>query len=116
MAPVPAPAKTVPFDVTSSPSLRIYAPRFDMWDGQLDFRGVGYRTVGLRVPAQTHLDVTFRDSAGRCLRADAVSVYLPSVRSRGGPDMAKYRLHVHSLPAGTSRIEIQVHEGAHQSS
>jgi hypothetical protein len=116
MIPVPASAKAVPFDVTSAPSLRLYPPRFDGWDGHLDLRGVAYRTVGLPLPAQTHVDIVFRGRTGAALRAEMVPLYLPSVRSRTGVDMAKYRLHVGTLPRGTTRIDIRADDGSHRAS
>lgn len=112
--PVPPEAATIGFHLTSSRSVRLYEPRFDAWDGHLDFRGVGYRTVGLEIPRSTHLDVEFRDRDGYTLRRERIQIIFLSVRSRISPDMGKYRLHVGALPTGTVRIEISVHEEPHQ--
>ncbi|HVS52388.1 MAG TPA: hypothetical protein VHD62_08540 [Opitutaceae bacterium] len=112
-APVPRETATIGFHVTSSPSVRLYEPRFDMWDGHLDFRGIGYRTAGLEIPRPTHLDVEFRDAGERTLRSEMIRITFLSVRSRVGPDMGKYRLHVGTLPAGTVQIKITAHEAAH---
>ena len=113
-APVPRETATVGFHVTSSQSVRLYEPRFDMWDGHLDIRGMGYRTVGLEIPRPTHLDVEFRDAGEHTLRRETIRINFLSVRSRVGPDMGKYRLHVGGLPPGTVRIDITAHEESHK--
>lgn len=110
--PVPPAVETVGIRVTSSPTVRLHEPRLDMWDGHLDLRGVGYRTVGLEIPEPTHLDVAFLDAGGNTVRREQVALRFPP-RSRFGPDMGKYRLHVRSLPPGTVRIDISADEQAH---
>ena len=115
-APVPRVAKAVHFHVISSNGLQVYAPRFDMWDGHLDLRGIAYRIPGMTVPRNTHLDIYFHDAAGRDLAVATAPLYMPSLRSRFGPDQGKYRPHVQSLPPGTVEIEVRVHDGPHQAS
>lgn len=111
-APVPPAVETVGIRVTSSASVRLHEPRFDMWDGHLDLRGVGYRTTGLEMPGPTHLDVAFLDAGGNTVRREQIALRFPP-RSRFGPDMGKYRLHVRSLPPGTVRIDINADEQPH---
>jgi hypothetical protein len=63
----------------------------------------------------THLDVTLYDAAGQVLRR-SVEYFEPReiVRRPKTLAVASYRIVLEPLPAGTARIAVKAHDGAHE--
>ncbi|HWA24869.1 MAG TPA: hypothetical protein VG734_04270 [Lacunisphaera sp.] len=82
--------------------------------GPLTLKGYVLKHLTADDTTQTHLDVTLYDSAGRVLRA-TVEHFEPRQirRSWRRPAYGTYEVVLDPLPAGTARIEVRAHEGAH---
>jgi len=82
--------------------------------GSLALTGYVIRRLDARDTTQSHLDVSLYAADGRLLRF-TVEQFQPrqiTPRSRQHTD-ARYRVLLDPLPAGTTRILVQAHEGNH---
>jgi hypothetical protein len=82
--------------------------------GPLTLKGYVQRHLTADDTTQTHLDVTLYDSTGRVLRATVEHFEPRQIRRRlRRPAYGTYEVALDPLPAGTARIEVRAHEGAH---
>ena len=82
--------------------------------GPLVVTGYVVKHLEVNDTTQTHLDVTLYDSAGQTLRS-TVEHFEPRQipRRYRPPNYGTYRVVLDPLPAGTARIVVSAHEGAH---
>lgn len=82
--------------------------------GPLVVTGYVIKELSTEDTTGTHLDVTLFDAGGQVLRS-TVEHFEPRQipRRYRRPDYATYRVPLDPLPAGTDRIEVRAHEGAH---
>ena len=82
--------------------------------GPLTLKGYVLKHLMADDTTQTHLDVTLYDSAGRVLRATVEQFEPRQILGRfRRPAYGTYEVVLDPLPAGTARIEVRAHEGAH---
>jgi len=85
-------------------------------NGPLVVTGYIIRQFQAEDTTQTHLDVALYDEAGRVLRKTVEHFEPQQLRRQGRrPPYGTYRVVLDPLPAGTARIEVRAHEGAHSS-
>lgn len=97
-----------------SPVVRVEKIWLERKKGPLVVKGFVLKRLEVEDTTQTHLDVTLYDGAGKPLRS-TVEHFEPRQipRRYRRPDDATYRVVLDPLPAGTDRIEVRAHEGAH---
>lgn len=113
------PADVAHLQLTSidSPTTDIDRIWLERRDGQLVVRGYAHRRLGAAAATDSHIDVTWRDAAGRTLRHITAAFATPSARVPGRPAApASYRVPLDPLPPGTKQIEVRAHDGAHDAS
>ncbi|HVT71944.1 MAG TPA: hypothetical protein VHD61_02330 [Lacunisphaera sp.] len=95
----------------SSAKIHVYEPRLQMNNGRLELAGSVAKAPGASSTAFSHLDVFFRDAAGRTLQEKPISFAPQSVgHSRFFSRLGYYSLRLEPLPEGTARIEVQAHD------
>jgi len=84
--------------------------------GPLVVKGFVLKRLEAEDTAQTHLDVTLYNGAGKVLRS-TVEHFEPRQipRRYRRPDDASYSVTLDPMPPGTDRIEVRAHEGVHAS-
>jgi hypothetical protein len=99
-----------------SPLVRVEKIWLERKKGPLVVTGYVIKRLETKDTTGTHLDVTLFDSNGRVLRT-TVEHFEPRqiLRRHRMPDSGTYRVELDPLPAGTARIEVRAHEGAHSS-
>jgi hypothetical protein len=104
-------------EVFDSPVVIMEHISLDRRDGVSILTGSVVKRTDIKDTAQTHLDVTCYDAAGQVLLLRTMEHFeprqIPAKSSR--PNYATYRVILNSIPAGTARIEVRAHEGAHAS-
>lgn len=112
----PADVADVKLERIDSPTLTIEKIWLERAHGRLELRGFVLRRTDGRPAADTHLDVTLFDGAGRMLRS-SIEQYAPpkfvSHFQSHNRNHASYCAVLDPLPEGTVRIEVRVHEGGH---
>ena len=112
---LPPEASTVALVPVPSKSVAVYQPRFIMVEGRLNLDGWVYRQFDAPTTATSHIDIVFLDAAGRELRGESTD-FAPRDLRGGGHRMRQrghYSLPIPVMPAGTSKIEVRAHDGAH---
>lgn len=101
-------------DRVDSPLVRVEKIWLERKQGPLVIAGYVVKRLETKDTTGTHLDVTLYDANGRVLR-HTVEQFEPRQipRRYRRPDYASYRVWLDPLPAGTARIEVRAHEGAH---
>ena len=101
-------------DRVDSPLVRVEKIWLERKQGPLVIIGYVVKRLETKDTTGTHLDVTLYDANGRVLR-HTVEQFEPRQipRRYRRPDYASYRVGLDPLPAGTARIEVRAHEGAH---
>lgn len=110
-----------PADVAHLKLISLDSPTMDIdriWlerrDGKLVVRGYAHRRLDAATAGATHVDVAWRDAAGRVLRATTAEFEAPPAQVPGRPAApASYRVALDPLPAGTAQIEVRAHDGPH---
>ena len=113
---LPPEVAAVTLERIPSQAVAIYQPKIVMKDGQLLLDGWVYRQFGAATTAQSHLDIAFLDPSGRELRRETTN-FAPRDLRGGGHRMqprGHYTLPISSMPAGTIKIEVRAHDGAHE--
>ncbi len=97
-----------------SPIVRLTKLWLERTDGRLMVAGYAVRQIAAKGTTGTHLDVILFAQDGRKLR-ESVEHFEPRQIPRRPrmPDSVTFRLPLDPLPAGTVRIEVRAHEGAH---
>lgn len=104
----------IKLDRADSPVVLIEKIWLERKAGSLALTGYVIRRLDARDTTQTHLDVSLYATDGRLLRS-TVEHFEPrqiTTRSRRHSD-ARYHVLLDPLPAGTTRILVQAHEGNH---
>ena len=98
--------------VKSSPSVQVNGPRLQMNRGILELAGSISKASGASTTAFSHVDILFRDASGNILQTKPVRFAPQSVgHSRFARRTGYYSLTLEPLPEGTTRIEVQAHDG-----
>ncbi len=89
----------------------------DRKDGVAILTGSVVKRTNTKDTTQTHLDLTCYDAAGQVLLLRTTEHFEPrQIPDRNSwPNYATYRVSLNAIPAGTVRIEVRAHEGAHTS-
>jgi hypothetical protein len=107
------PIKLEAFD---SPVVIMDQISLDRRDGVPILIGSVAQRTGIQDTTQTHLDVTLYDAAGLVLLSTMEHFEPRQIPGRySWPNYATYRVSLNAIPAGTVRIEVRAHEGAHAS-
>lgn len=112
----PSDVANVILERVDSPLVRVEKIWLERKNGPLVVTGFVLKRLETEDTTGSHLDVTLYDAAGQVLRR-TVEYFEP----RQIPDRyrrlddATYRVVLDPLPAGTARIEVRAHEGAHSS-
>ncbi|MBL9219393.1 MAG: hypothetical protein JNG82_12945 [Opitutaceae bacterium] len=111
---VPPDVAHVKLEMGDSPVVRVTRIWLERRSGPLAVNGYVLRRPNATDTTQTHLDVTLYDETGQVLRS-TVEHFAPRQipRRYRRPDAAFYRVVLDPLPAGTTRILVQAHEGNH---
>jgi hypothetical protein len=110
----PSDVAHIKLDRADSPVVIIEKIWLERKEGSLALTGYVIRRLDARDTTQTHLDVSLYAADGRLLRS-TVEHFQPrqiTTRSRRHND-SSYRIRLDPLPAGTTRILVQAHEGNH---
>ncbi len=110
----PSDVAHIRLDRADSPVVIVEKIWLERQAGALALTGYVIRRLDARDTTQTHLDVSLYAADGTLLRS-TVEQFKPrqiTARSRRHSD-ARYRILLDPLPAGTSRILVQAHEGNH---
>lgn len=111
---VPPDVAHIALERGDSPVVRVTRIWLEKRSGPLAVNGYVLRRPDATDTTQTHLDVTLYDETGQVLRS-TVEHFKPQQIPRRfrRPDDAFYRVVLDPLPAGTTRILVQAHEGNH---
>lgn len=83
-------------------------------NGPLIVKGYVLKRLSADDTTKTHLDVTLYDQTGQVLRSTLEHFEPRQIRRQWRrPGFGSYRVVLDPLPAGTARIEVSAHEGAH---
>jgi hypothetical protein len=110
----PADVAHIKLDRTDSPVVVIEKIWLERTDGALALTGYVIRRLDARDTTQTHLDVNLYAADGRLLRSTVEHFEPRQINPRVHRHSdAIYRVLLDPLPAGTTRILVQAHEGDH---
>lgn len=112
----PADAAHLILERADSPLVSVEKIWLERKNGPLVVTGYVIKQITTDDTTGTHLDVTLFDASGRVLRT-TLEHFEPRqiIQRRRPPAYATYRVVLDPLPAGTARVEVRAHEGAHSS-
>jgi hypothetical protein len=104
-------------EVFDSPVVIMEHISLDRKGGVSILTGSVVKRTNIKDTTQTHLDVTCYDAAGQVLLLRTMEHFEPrQIPAKSSwPNYATYRVSLSPIPAGTARIEVRAHEGAHAS-
>jgi hypothetical protein len=110
----PPDVANIKLDRGDSPLVRVEKIWLERKHGPLVVTGFVIKRLETEDTTGTHLDLTLYDATGQVLRRTVEHFEPRQIPRRYRQlDDATYRVPLDPLPAGTVRIEVRAHEGAH---
>lgn len=110
----PADVADIKLERVDSPVVIVEKIWLERKNGPLIVKGYVVKRLSADDTTETHLDVTLYDQTGRVLRSTLEHFEPRQIHRQGRwPGLGTYRVVLDPIPAGTVRIEVRAHEGAH---
>jgi hypothetical protein len=110
----PADVAHIKLDRADSPVVIIEKIWLERKEGALVLTGYVLKRLEAKDTTQTHLDVSLYAADGRLLRSTLEHFEPRQIKRRSSRHSdARYRVQLDPLPAETTRILVQAHEGTH---